>query len=115
MSAGDPVGGGSTAGAAVKKAAPKATAPKATAPKATAKKKAPAASASMSGSSSRSASANVTVAKDAHVVVSGDTLSELALRYTGDADWRELHEMNRRVVGDNPHLILPGQVLQVRK
>lgn len=115
VSAGDPVGGGSTEGAAVKKAAPKKAAPKKVAPKATEKKKAPAASASMSGSASRSASANVTVAKDAHVVVSGDTLSELALRYTGDADWRELHEMNRGVVGDNPHLIFPGQVLQVRK
>lgn len=120
VSAGDPVGGGSTEGAAVKKAAPKATAPKAsapkvTAPKVTSKKKAPAASASMSGSASRSASADVSVVKDGHVVVSGDTLSELALRYTGDADWRELHEMNRKVVGDNPHLILPGQVLQVRK
>ena len=105
VSAGDPVGGGSTEGAAPKKAAPK--------------KKAPAASASMSGSasgsSSRSASADVSVVKDGHVVVSGDTLSELAFRYTGDADWRELHEMNRKVVGDNPHLIFPGQVLQVRK
>lgn len=119
VSAGDPVGGGSTEGAAPKKAAPKKAAPKATAPKAAAKKKAPAASASMSGSasgsSSRSASADVSVVKDGHVVVSGDTLSELAFRYTGDADWRELHEMNRKVVGDNPHLIFPGQVLQVRK
>lgn len=117
VSAGDPVGGGSTEGGAVKKAAPKAAAPKKVAPK----KAAPKASAPKvttpkpSASESRSASADVSVVKDAHVVVSGDTLSELALRYTGDADWRELHEMNRGVVGENPHLILPGQVLQVRK
>lgn len=50
-----------------------------------------------------------------HTVVTGDTLSGLALRYTGDASWEELHERNRKVVGDNPHLILPGQVLEVRK
>lgn len=50
-----------------------------------------------------------------HRVESGDTLSGLALRYTGDASWEQLYERNRDVVGGNPHLIVPGQVLEVRK
>lgn len=49
-----------------------------------------------------------------HTVVSGETLSGLALRYTGDS-WQELYERNRDVVGANPHHIVPGQVLEVRK
>lgn len=109
VSAGDPVGGGSATEQAApkKKVTPKKAAPKVSAPKSSASKP--------STSASRSASADVSVVKDGHVVVSGDTLSELALRYTGDASWQDMYELNRDVVGDNPHLILPGQVLQVRK
>lgn len=109
VSAGDPVGGGSVSEQAApkKKVTPKKAAPKVSAPKSSAPKP--------SASASRSASADVSVVKDGHVVVSGDTLSELALRYTGDASWQGMYELNRKVVGDNPHLILPGQVLQVRK
>lgn len=38
----------------------------------------------------------------------GDTLSHLALRYTGSAyRWPQLYELNRRVI-DDPHMIKPG-------
>lgn len=50
-----------------------------------------------------------------HRVVSGDTLSGISLRHTGDAsNWTRLHAENRDVVGGDPHLILPGQVLDVK-
>ncbi len=42
----------------------------------------------------------------------GDTLSALAGRYLGDPSrWREIYDANRAVIGDDPDLILPGQVL----
>jgi len=42
----------------------------------------------------------------------GDTLSALAGRYLGDtARWREIYVLNRAVIGDDPDLILPGQLL----
>lgn len=59
-------------------------------------------------------------ADDTHVVVRGDTLWDIAARGLSDdataadvadevARW---HDANRAVVGDDPGLILPGQVLQ---
>ena len=42
----------------------------------------------------------------------GDTLSALAGRYLGDMGrWREIYNANRAVIGADPDLILPGQVL----
>ncbi len=44
----------------------------------------------------------------------GDTLWSLAARYLGDASrWREIHDRNREVIGDDPDLILPGTVLEL--
>jgi nucleoid-associated protein YgaU len=49
-----------------------------------------------------------------HTVVSGDSLSKIAKKYLGNANrWNELYEANRAVVGDNPNLIKPGQVLTI--
>jgi hypothetical protein len=53
------------------------------------------------------------------VVHRGDTLWAIAARHLGPdataeeiaADWPRWHEVNRAVIGDNPHLILPGQQL----
>lgn len=45
-----------------------------------------------------------------YVVRSGDTLWGIA----PGRDWRALYERNRYVVGDNPDLIFPGQVLRLR-
>ncbi|MEV3873659.1 transglycosylase family protein [Streptomyces sp. NPDC049906] len=46
-----------------------------------------------------------------HTVRGGDTLSAIAARY--GTDWRTLHTVNRDVIGADPHLIVPGQRLDV--
>lgn len=48
-----------------------------------------------------------------HRVVAGETLSTIALAETGSANWSELYEKNRIVIGANPHMILPGQVVKI--
>jgi nucleoid-associated protein YgaU len=49
-----------------------------------------------------------------YTVVKGDSLSKIAKRELGDANkWRKIYEANRAVVGDNPDLIKPGQVLVI--
>lgn len=50
------------------------------------------------------------VAPKTHTVAKGDTLSKIALKYKL-ADWRPLYEKNKSVIGKNPNLIKPGQVL----
>jgi len=47
-----------------------------------------------------------------YTVRPGDTLSGIAARF-GIADWRTLYEANKGVVGPDPNLILPGQVLTI--
>lgn len=55
-----------------------------------------------------------------HVVKPGDTLWDIAAsRLPADAgpaeitrEWHRWYEANKQVIGDNPDLILPGQVLQ---
>ncbi|WP_435153532.1 transglycosylase family protein [Micromonospora aurantiaca (nom. illeg.)] len=49
-----------------------------------------------------------------YVVRRGDTLSEIAVAQRVDGGWRALHERNRAVVGDDPGLIFPGQLLRLR-
>ena len=47
-----------------------------------------------------------------YTVQSGDTLSHIALHYYGNAGrWPEIYETNKQVIGSNPNLIFPGQVL----
>ncbi|RTL65894.1 MAG: LysM peptidoglycan-binding domain-containing protein [Pseudonocardiaceae bacterium] len=53
------------------------------------------------------------ITADTYTVVPGDTLSGIALR-AGHDGWSHLYEVNRNQVGDDPNLILPGQVLDVR-
>jgi len=52
-----------------------------------------------------------------HEVIQGDTLSVLARVYADDAGgaltWQQLHAANRDVIGSNPNLIRPGQVLTI--
>ena len=47
-----------------------------------------------------------------YTVRPGDTLSAIAAGL-GIGDWRALYEANRSVIGPNPDLIRPGQVLSV--
>jgi nucleoid-associated protein YgaU len=52
--------------------------------------------------------------KQTYTVVPGDSLSKIAKNLLGSANrWSELYEANRAVVGDNPNLIKPGQVLTI--
>ena len=47
-----------------------------------------------------------------YTVRPGDTLSGIAAGL-GMSDWRPLYEANRRVIGPDPNLLRPGQVLAV--
>lgn len=47
-------------------------------------------------------------------VASGDTLSAIARSHDVSGGWRSLYDLNRSVVGQNPDLIFPGQVLALR-
>lgn len=53
-----------------------------------------------------------------HTVVKGDTLSSLARQYRTQAEdgtltWKQIHDANRRVIGSDPNVIKPGQVLTI--
>ena len=51
-----------------------------------------------------------------YTVRPGDSLSKIAKSLMGDAKkWRVLYEANKDVVGSNPDLIHPGQVLKIPK
>jgi nucleoid-associated protein YgaU len=72
-------------------------------------------SGSSSTAPSRSSATNAD-ARDAtktYVVVKGDSLSKIALRYYGDAqEWKRIFEANRDQIQD-PDLIHPGQELRI--
>ena len=46
-----------------------------------------------------------------YTVVAGDNLSKIAKRY--GTTWQKIYEANRSVVGDNPNLIYPKQILDL--
>jgi len=49
-----------------------------------------------------------------YTVVRGDTLWSIAQRKLGAGNrWREIFEINRGVIGNNPDFILPGQILTI--
>lgn len=50
-------------------------------------------------------------AETTYTVKSGDTLSGIASRY--GTTWQKLYEKNKNVIGSNPDLIKPGQVLKI--
>ena len=51
--------------------------------------------------------------EDTYTVKSGDTLSEIG-QARGVA-WRDIHEANKDVIGDDPDKIRPGQKLRIPK
>ena len=47
-----------------------------------------------------------------YTVVSGDCLWNITKKFTGNgARWQELYSLNKAVIGNNPNLIYPGQIL----
>jgi len=46
-------------------------------------------------------------------VVSGDTLSKIAAAKNVAGGWQALYNLNKAVIGSNPNLIFPGQVLRL--
>ena len=48
-----------------------------------------------------------------YTVKSGDTLSGIARKLTGSTSWQAIYEQNKSVIGSNPNLIKPGQVLTI--
>lgn len=55
-----------------------------------------------------------TVQPETYTVVSGDCLWNIAKRFYGNgADYTKIHNANRDVIGGNPNLIYPGQVLTI--
>lgn len=46
-----------------------------------------------------------------YTVASGDTLGEIAAEH--GMSWQRLYEINRSVIGGNPNVIYPGQVLSL--
>ena len=50
-------------------------------------------------------------AEETYTVKSGDSLSKIGQRH--GVAWREIHEANRDVIGDDPDKIHPGQTLRI--
>jgi len=49
-----------------------------------------------------------------YTVKAGDSLSKIAKAVYGDAKkWKQIYEANKAVIGNNPDLIKPGQVLTI--
>ena len=51
-----------------------------------------------------------------HTVAEGETLSSISMKYYDSADkddWMAIYEANKGVIGDNPNVIKPGQVLKI--
>lgn len=49
-----------------------------------------------------------------YTVKAGDTLWTIARRFLGNGNrWREIYDLNRSVIGPDPNLLRPGQVLRI--
>ncbi|HFC11458.1 MAG TPA: LysM peptidoglycan-binding domain-containing protein [Anaerolineae bacterium] len=51
-----------------------------------------------------------------HTVAGGDSLSMIAVKYYGNgsrANWMAIYEANKELIGKNPGMIFPGQVLKI--
>ena len=70
----------------------------------------PATSGSDGGTSGRDQPAKP--ARD-YTVKSGDSLSAIARKLTGSTNWQAIYEQNKAVIGSNPNMIKPGQVLTI--
>ena len=48
-----------------------------------------------------------------YAVKNGDTLSSIARRLTGSADYKVIHEQNKDVIGSNPNNLAVGMRLTI--
>jgi hypothetical protein len=49
-----------------------------------------------------------------YTVQPGDTLMQISKQFLGDSGrWNEIYDLNQDAIGDDPNLILPGQVLNI--
>ena len=67
---------------------------------------------SNSSNSTSSTPPSTSSASGSYTVQSGDTLSTIAVK-EGVSDWHTLYTDNESVIGSNPNLIFPGQVLKL--
>lgn len=53
---------------------------------------------------------------DEYTVKAGDNLSKVSEKFYGNQGyWSQIYEANKAVIGDNPNVIVPGQVLKIPK
>jgi LysM repeat protein len=52
-------------------------------------------------------------ATDGYEVGAGDSLSGIAAGHHVDGGWRQLYDANHQLIGDDPNLIKPGQILNI--
>jgi nucleoid-associated protein YgaU len=48
-----------------------------------------------------------------YTVEPGDTLEGISLKICGNKNWQKIYNDNKNVIGGNPDLIFPGQVLHI--
>ena len=48
-----------------------------------------------------------------YVVKPGDNLTVIAKKVCHNANWQKIYDQNKDVIGDDPDLIFPGQVLHI--
>ena len=48
-----------------------------------------------------------------YTVQAGDNLTRIATRFYGNTNWSRIYEANKAVIGGNPNLIRPGQVIVI--
>jgi nucleoid-associated protein YgaU len=51
-----------------------------------------------------------------HTVAVGDSLRLIALKYYGPGgqeNWKVIYDANKAVIGENPYILKPGQVLKI--
>ena len=54
--------------------------------------------------------------KAEHTVAVGDSLRLIALKYYGPGgqeNWKVIYDANKAVIGENPYILKPGQVLKI--
>ncbi|MEU9205652.1 transglycosylase family protein [Streptomyces sp. NPDC048332] len=76
-------------------------------------KKAEPRGASQSAGTKKATPTTVPGKRDSYTVARGDSLSGIAAERRLDGGWQRLYSANRKVVGDDPDLIFPGQRLSL--